>query len=874
MERISSLNRGEEELAMSTAGPRPWLRLSLVATCVAGGVAGQYWLSVQPRPTSSAVAWAVAAAAVVGLYVLGRDAANLPVADERRASRRAELALFALVMLVGIFFVCFRIGTIPAGLNHDAAWEGMYAIRILNGEPYTAYTPDAWGRETLTFYLRAGSIWLMGPTMRAIQAPGMVAGILALPFFYWWIRVMFGVRLALVATLFLGASGWHLIFSRTGWRSDFQPFFMALTCCFFARALQRAKRADFFLAGLGLALTLNVYNGARVFPAVFAAWLAVELAQTWDWRGFLHRYGSGLLVMAVTCGVALGPLAWFAIHDWDTFQARAVSLRGASELGDAVRASIGLFNFRGNGDDFFIDDPALELPTAVLFVVGLLWSLLRWRDRRAQILLLALIINLLPGLVSKPNLNRDVGTMIFVYVFVGLGAVFLAQQVRRASGSAGRVASAAMLTLACCAAMAATYSEYLGPHRRPIWGFYPETTVLGRYLKTIVPRYSIWVGGANFPRDALTYLSYQGVGPPRPNYVWLDDIRTLPTAELTPQPGKGLAFVLANQGFGPQVLRKLEARFPHHRVVEIDCPKGSGHVFAEAMLVPADSVTAAEAAAPASVPVPVENASPPGELQQPRGVAVRADGHVFVSDFGNHRIQEFTREGGFVAQWGTFGSGPGQLNQPTGLALGPDGSLAVADTWNGRVQFFDQAGTVKGQTSISLYGPRGVAFAPDGSLYVADTGNSRVLHLRPDGGLLGSLGGPGKGPGEFAGPVGVTVDAEGRVYVADNGNARLQILGKDGRYAGSFPVKGWGSGAFSEPYLAIDGRGRIWVSVPADHEVRAYDRTGALLRTVKPDRTQPDGFETPLGLGYDGGTDQIVVADLAGRIVRLNAGSR
>ena len=424
--------------------------------------------------------------------------------------------------------------------------------------------------------------------------------------------------------------------------------------------------------------------------------------------------------------------------------------------------------------------------------------------------------------------------------------------------------------------MAATYAEYLGPNRRPIWGFYPETTVLGRYLKTIVPRYSIWVGGANFPRDALTYLSYQGVGPPRPNYVWLDDIRTLATADLTPQPGKGLAFVLAKQDPGPQVLKELEARFPQHHVVEIDYPKGSGHVFATTMLVPRDAVPAAETVAPAiaPVPVPVENVAPPGELQQPRGVAVRADGHVFVSDFGSHRIQEFDRTGGFVTQWGTFGSEPGQLNQPTGLSLGPDGSLAVADTWNGRVQLFDQKGTVKGQTSISLYGPRGVAYAPDGSLYVADTGNSRVLHLGSDGTLLGSLGEAGSGPGEFEGPVGVAVDKEGHVYVADNGNVRLQILGKDGRFAGSFPVKGWGNGAFSEPYIAIDDLGRVWVSVPADHEIRVYDPDGMLLRTVDTRRVQPRPFETPIGLAYDGGTDEIVVADLAGYIVRLKAGSR
>ena len=46
----------------------------------------------------------------------------------------------------------------PAGMNHDAAFNGMYALHVLQGAPYTPYVSAAWGRETLFMYLctRAG----------------------------------------------------------------------------------------------------------------------------------------------------------------------------------------------------------------------------------------------------------------------------------------------------------------------------------------------------------------------------------------------------------------------------------------------------------------------------------------------------------------------------------------------------------------------------------------------------------------------------------------------------------------------------------------------------------------------------------------------
>jgi DNA-binding beta-propeller fold protein YncE len=864
--------------------PRPamrwrWLRLLLLVGALASGMAGQYWLSIHYVAPWSAAAWAAALICFILLYALAPEAFGLPSPHDGAGSRSLEWALLSVVLAVGIFITLFRLHAFPPGLNHDAAFEGLYALRIIHGFPYTPYTAEAWGRETFTFYLRAVSIWLLGPTRLAVTAPSTVAGILILPFFFVWARRMFGLRFGLMATLFLGVSGWHLVFSRTGWRSDFLPLFMVITCCFFVRGMVTSSAVDFALSGLGLAASLNTYNGARVFPALFPLWVAGLVLQSWHWRGFVRRYGRGLLAMAVTFGVAIAPLAWYAAHNWDVFQGRAHALAGVSTLREALKATALLFNYRGNGDDFFIDTPALEYPTAIFLVFGLLWALVKLGDERVQFILLGLVINLVPGLVSKPNMNRDVGTMPFVYFLVAMGALFFAEQARRLVPRVGRVVAGASLVVAGAVATQATYSQYLGQRPRPVWGYYPETTVLGHYIKTLVPQYAIWVGGANFPRDALTYLSYTGqIDPMQRNYTWLDDVRVLSQVPPVLRRGKGMAFVLANEGVSATVLRQLEQRYPQHQVVDIRYPVGSGPVFAKALLVAAEAAagTATAEAPPAVVAeAPLPSAAEPvpqvaaGELREPRGVAVTKDGNVLVCDFGNNRIQEFGRDLRAVRQWGGLGEAAGQFKQPCGIAVDTDGQIFVADTWNQRIQIFSPEGRFLRQWTAGFYGPRGIAVDATGTVFVADTGQNRIVRFSQAGQMEKAWGGKGSEPGRFIEPMDITVDATGQVYVCDNGNGRLQIFNRDGRFLSQFPVPGWGSKVYSEPHVTLDPRGTIWVTVPGAKEVRGYDRSGKLLRTIAGQSAGGAEFETPMGIAYSAAARQLIVTDLGNRVVRI-----
>ena len=85
--------------------------------------------------------------------------------------------------------------------------------------------------------------------------------------------------------------------------------------------------------------------------------------------------------------------------------------------------------------------------------------------------------------------------------------------------------------------------------------------------------------------------------------------------------------------------------------------------------------------------------SEPGQLLDPYGVAVGADGNIWVSEYGNNRVQVFTPSGAYLYGFGSKGNGAGQFNQsPHGLAFSGsnvyvlDSGIWWENTGNSRVE--------------------------------------------------------------------------------------------------------------------------------------------------------------------------------------------
>jgi sugar lactone lactonase YvrE len=199
-------------------------------------------------------------------------------------------------------------------------------------------------------------------------------------------------------------------------------------------------------------------------------------------------------------------------------------------------------------------------------------------------------------------------------------------------------------------------------------------------------------------------------------------------------------------------------------------------------------------------------------LLGPEGVAVDAQGNVYIADQENERVRKVT-PGGTITT--LAGSGPAihgsysgdggpatsaRLNSPYGVAVDKKGNLYIADTVNNRVRKVNPKGTITTfagtgkpgfsgnggpATRAKLYHPLGVAVDARGNVYIVDS--ARVRRVSPGGTISTFAGGStrtGLGDGRPATraklslPNGVAVDARGNVYIADSWDNRVRKVWK------------------------------------------------------------------------------------------------
>jgi DNA-binding beta-propeller fold protein YncE len=201
------------------------------------------------------------------------------------------------------------------------------------------------------------------------------------------------------------------------------------------------------------------------------------------------------------------------------------------------------------------------------------------------------------------------------------------------------------------------------------------------------------------------------------------------------------------------------------------------------------------------------------------GMAVDAQGNVYVADSYNFRIQKFTSDGEFLAAWGSKGDGDSQFRRPYDLAIDSQGNIYVIDDYRNDIQKFDSNGKFltkwggSGQEDGQLFDTGGIAVDGQDHIFVADYGNHRVQKFDSNGQFLIKWGSYGSGDGQFNSPSGISVDGQGYVYVVEEYGQRIQKFDSNGLFLFKWGSARKGEGEFFKPYdVVVDFQGNIYIS--------------------------------------------------------------
>jgi hypothetical protein len=256
-------------------------------------------------------------------------------------------------------------------------------------------------------------------------------------------------------------------------------------------------------------------------------------------------------------------------------------------------------------------------------------------------------------------------------------------------------------------------------------------------------------------------------------------------------------------------------------------------------------------------------------LDMPSGLAVAPDDSVIIANTGAHTIVRVD-DGGVTTIAGKpdeSGNRDGRaeaarFNAPVGVAVAADGTIYVADTYNDRICVIGKDGAVRtlagggapgfldGVGQGALFDtPSGLAVAADGSLLVADTGNQRIRRVTPDG-TVTTLAGTGEADlrdgaplqAAFAEPTALALRRDGALLIADAASSALRLLtfGEQpnlSTLAGGYPFSlvdgALAEARFNLPVgLAFTGDDALLVADSGNGLVRALTPVGVMLGRV------------------------------------------
>ncbi|MFC2037933.1 ArnT family glycosyltransferase, partial [Chloroflexota bacterium] len=411
-------------------------------------------------------AWNQSASDVTTLWLLGLGAVLMsalwparfppqlpqdPRARLRAVSREAWLETALVIGLAVLAFMLRASGLedVPYTLGGDEAWHGLLARQVLNGQLRNPFVMGYMSMPTFFYWPLSWSLWLVGDSVIGLRMQAAVAGTATVLVLYFFVRHLWGRRMAVLGAIFLATYDYHLHYSRLGANNIWDPLFLLLTLWLLDLGLTRPDEAGrtryLTLTGLVMGLSTYFYTGARLLPVLIAAYVAF----VWIKRrqpGSRKLPAGGLvwplLMFVLAFLVVAGPMLSYALSHPDEWNARVNQVgiiqsgwlarepgltgKGTGQiLAEQFLRAAGAFHvFPDRTAWYGADRPLLGFLPGVFAILGMAWALIHWQERRCFLVLIwfwAVVIT--GGMLteSPPSSQRLVMAAPAVALLVAIG---------------------------------------------------------------------------------------------------------------------------------------------------------------------------------------------------------------------------------------------------------------------------------------------------------------------------------------------------------------------------------------------------------------------------------------------------------------------
>ncbi len=389
--------------------------------------------------------------------------------------------LLVITMATALRF--WALGTIPPGLYHDEAFNGLDALSVLEGERPVFFEANN-GREPLFIYLVALSVAVLGRSPGAIRIVATLLGTLTIPATYLMAKAMFNRRIGLLAAAITGLTLWHVNLSRIGFRAVAMPLLVALALWQLWLGLKNGHKRHFLAGGLLYGLTFYTYLAARFTIVALAAFGLYLIVGSWrlgigSWKLEVRGWIRSALIFVLAALVVLAPLMVYVAAHGDAFLGRVgqvsifnPAINGGDFWGTLLR-HVGktLLMFTNRGD--FIPRhnvplrPVFDPILSAFFLLGLVLCLIRFRQRPEHALVLIwLAVMILPTILAEdaPHFLRSVGVLPVAFVVPAIGLDYLWRFLENRITFEAQTVAVGAVALVLTFGLGDTAVDYFGRH--------------------------------------------------------------------------------------------------------------------------------------------------------------------------------------------------------------------------------------------------------------------------------------------------------------------------------------------------------------------------------------------------------------------------